>query len=228
MDVVTLAAAPERWAAMLDLFERGWPCFMWRARPSAGVDLHLAMRTHPGHQLLLLDDDTLVGMMQTVPARFQGLPDDGWDRAVREAPTIAPGSHTTVGLAVTIDPDRRGEQLSSVLLREATRRATGQRLIIPVRPNQKSLHPDVTLEAYLQMTRPDGLSIDPWVRTHQRLGATVMGVCERSMTLRAAPDDWDRWCGPRGAEGVHPGLLAPVSADGVYVEPNVWVIHPTE
>ena len=166
-------------------------------------------------------------MMQAVPAAFTELPDDGWDHAVLHAPDVPLDAPIHVGLAVTVAPERRGEHLSSVLLRASMVRAAGKRLVIPVRPNRKADFPELSLQAYLDRTRADGLSIDPWLRTHQRLGAKVVGICATSMRLEASLAEWDAWCGPPGPSGVHPGLLNAVGPDGIYVEPNVWVEHVT-
>jgi hypothetical protein len=89
---------------------------------------------------------------------------------------------------------------------------------------------------YIARTRPDGLPADPWLRTHVRVGAEVIGVAPRSMTITGSLDQWRSWTDlpfDRTGPVVVPGALSPVYCDvaaelAVYVEPNVWVRHRTD
>jgi len=58
-------------------------------------------------------------------------------------------------------------------------------------------------------------------------------VCPRSMRITGTIAEWEQWAGmafPESGAYVVPGALVPVEIDraadlGVYVEPNVWVVH---
>jgi hypothetical protein len=84
--------------------------------------------------------------------------------------------------------------------------------------------------------RDDGLSEDPWLRTHVRAGGRLQGVAHRSTTVTAGLDRWRAWTGlPLTDDGLTaiPGALAPLVVSvpldfGCYVEPNVWVDHPLD
>ena len=60
-----------------------------------------------------------------------------------------------------------------------------------------------------------------------------MKVCHKSMTIYGNVNDWQSWTGlsfPESGAYSVPGALNPVSMDlvadqGVYVEPNVWMVH---
>ncbi|MGH3050557.1 MAG: transferase, partial [Gaiellaceae bacterium] len=72
---------------------------------------------------------------------------------------------------------------------------------------------------------------DPWLRTHERLGAEVLGPAERSLTVAGTRAEWEEWTElqfPEDGDYVVPGALAPVRFEGgrgVYVEPGVWMVH---
>ncbi len=40
-------------------------------------------------------------------------------------------------------------------------------------------------------TRPDGLCIDPWIRTHQRMGASIIGPAPDSMVIPGTVGEWE-------------------------------------
>jgi hypothetical protein len=73
------------------------------------------------------------------------------------------------------------------------------------------------------------------VRVHARLGARVLAIAPASMRIAGSVADWERWAAmsmPESGVYVVPGALAPISVDrqrdqAVYVEPNVWMLHPT-
>ena len=86
---------------------------------------------------------------------------------------------------------------------------------------------------YATWTRTDGLSIDPWIRTHQRMGARVLGPAERSMVVEGSVSDWEGWADmlfPVTGAYVVPDALNLLHVDrlqdrAVYVEENLWVQH---
>ena len=148
----------------------------------------------------------------------------------------ASGEPTTLcTVVVGIAPDYRGTGLSSALLRRMAALAAAHGLdglIAPVRPTWKERYPLSPIESYLRWRRDDGLLYDPWLRTHERLGAEVLGAAPRSLTVPGSRAEWESWTEltyPEDGDYVVPGALAPVRFEGgrgVYVEPNVWMRHP--
>lgn len=63
--------------------------------------------------------------------------------------------------------------------------------------------------------REDGLHLDPWIRTHQRLGATILAPAPRSRRpgTTSCPV---RWTSPRSTAN---------APQGVHRETNLWVRH---
>jgi hypothetical protein len=87
------------------------------------------------------------------------------------------------------------------------------------------------IERYAEWRRADGTHFDPWIRTHARLGAQVLGTAEEAMLIEGSTAAWEDWTGLAFVgEGdyVVPGALVPVvvrDGHGVYREPCVWLRH---
>jgi GNAT superfamily N-acetyltransferase len=193
----------------------------------------------PELQLALWDEerDALAGYGQTMPAReAEGLP-GGVDNMVEAwfGCGARPEPDVLSALVAVVDPRRRGEGLSGLLI-EGMRDLAGRNgftsLIAPVRPTWKERYPLIPMERYVRWTRADALPFDPWIRLHARLGAEQLEVCPASMRVEGTCEEWEAWAGmPFPADGryVVPGALVPVEfagGRGVYVEPNVWMRHP--
>jgi len=244
--VASLAQRPEL-AAVFDDFPGSWPEFMYHD-PITEVLYDDLIRAHPESNLIAIDPadpSAPLARACVFPFNWPGNPDDGlppggYDRAILSgAADLATGrarGPIAVALEVTIRPDRRGSGLSGVMLRELRRHlpTLGYRsLVAPVRPNRKHLRPHEPMLTYIARTRADGLPDDPWLRTHVRAGATIVGVAPMSMTITAALHEWRAWTGlPFDVTGpvVVPDALVPVHCDlegglATYVEPNVWVHH---
>lgn len=81
--------------------------------------------------------------------------------------------------------------------------------------------------------REDGLALDPWIRTHQRLGARILAAAPESQILTGTIAEWERWTGmvfPETGDYVIPEGLSLLRLDrsadqGTYVEPNIWMRH---
>ena len=106
-------------------------------------------------------------------------------------------------------------------------------VVAPLRPTTKARYPLVPMSRFATWTRADGLSVDPWLRTHQRLGATVLGPAPRSMVITGTVAEWESWTAlvfPESGRYVVPDALNLVEIDleddvGTYVEENLWVQH---
>ena len=194
-------------------------------------------------QFYAWDDEReeVVGVGNAIPTAWDGdvatLPDGGVD-AVVEARFAegAPPPTVLCALQILIAPDYRGQGLSSRMIArmaEIGRDHGLQKLIAPVRPNLKHRYPLVPMERYITWRRPDGAHLDPWLRTHERVGAPIVKVAPESMRVPGTVAEWQEWAGmafPETGSYVVPGALVPVEVDlerdqGLYVEPNVWMVH---
>ena len=194
-------------------------------------------------QFYAWDDEReeVVGVGNAVPAAWDGdvasLPDGGVD-AVVEASFAEGASPATVlcALMILIAPECRGQGLSRRMIGRMTEigRDHGlDTLIAPVRPNLKDRYPLTPIDRYLSWRRQDGSHLDPWLRTHERLGAEIGKVAPESMRVTGSVAEWEEWTKmvlPESGAYVVPGALAPIQIDrerdrGTYLEPNVWMIH---
>jgi GNAT superfamily N-acetyltransferase len=186
--------------------------------------------------------DEVVGVGMAVPAWWDGeaanLPDGGLDAVVEARfADAAPEPNVLCALQILIAPECRGQSLSSRMIwrmAEIGRDHGLERLIAPVRPTLKDRYPLTPMERYIEWRRADGTHFDPWLRTHERLGAEIVKVAPRSSTVPGSLAEWEEWAQltfPETGLYVVPGALVPVEIDrereeGLYVEPNVWMVHP--
>jgi hypothetical protein len=143
---------------------------------------------------------------------------------------------TLVIMAAAVKSGLQGRGLAGRVLTELRGRAeTGGlgHIIAPVRPTLKSRYPLTPMANFARWARDDGLHLDPWIRTHQRLGASILGPAEPSMTISGTVTEWESWTKmafPDTGQYVVPDALDLVSIDreqdrGTYLEPNLWMQH---
>jgi GNAT superfamily N-acetyltransferase len=242
--LVTLAERPDLTDEIGALLSSRWPMFMLAGRPGHAEDLDELVQAFPDHQVLAVDvDDRVCGAAFSLPIDWDGTPaglPSGWDDAVTRAAALRrsggrPDAASALSITVASDAGRRGLAVRLIeALRAATAQAGGRALVAPVRPVLKDRYPLVDLDDYVTWRTTDDEAFDPWLRTHLRLGARLLGVAAASMTIVGTVDDWRTWLedplpGP-GSYVVPGGLVPLVVADGVgtYVEPNAWLVHDVE
>ena len=187
------------------------------------------------------DDDALIGGGFTVPAVWNGILDDLpstiEDIIENGLETKGTKVNTLIPVAALVDKRHRGRNLSTEILKQMKKTAVQrgfQHLVIPVRPTWKTRYPLQSIENYSKWQTKDGMFYDPWLRTHQRLGAKVMKCVQSTLKIEGAIEDWEKWTGmvfPETGEYIVKGALQPITIDveagvGVYNEPNVWMQHP--
>ncbi|MFL5928367.1 MAG: GNAT family N-acetyltransferase [Gaiellaceae bacterium] len=188
----------------------------------------------PEFQLALVEDDDLLGEVHalTLPVLDDALP-PGWDEAFARGMESGGGNVASL-LAISITPAARGRGLPAALI-EAVRRVAREQgldaIVAPVRPTLKERYPLIPIERYMEWRRQDGTHFDPWLRTHERVGGTIVAAAPESMRIEAPVADWEEWTGmrlPDDGTYVVPTMLAPLEIHGgvgTHVEPNVWVRH---
>jgi GNAT superfamily N-acetyltransferase len=185
-------------------------------------------------QLWIVDDKETIGYACTLPVRWDGIPEQrGLDWAMSNGVVGEPTTLCAVVAAVL--PPYRGTGVASEILARMSGLAKAHgldRLIAPVRPTWKERYPLTPIDKYVLWRREDGYHYDPWIRTHERLGAEILSPAPKSMTVIAPRDDWEEWTSlqfPEDGDYIVPGALVPVRFEdgkGTYVEPNVWMRHP--
>jgi GNAT superfamily N-acetyltransferase len=219
-----------------------WPEFMLHDE-TVQQYWHLLDGAWPGFQLVLLDAaGEIAATNNAAPIAWDGTDDglpDGWDRqlersAEQHAARVTP--NTLGAIQIVTDPGRRGAGLAGVMVGAMRANALAHgfgHVIACVRPTDKHRFPLIPIEDYAFWTRPDGEPFDAWIRLHVRLGARIVRGSPRAMLQRGTVAEWAEWTGlefPGSGSYVVPFAAAPVTIDreadeGVYFDPNVWVVH---
>jgi len=210
-----------------------WPPFMGQDQVVQAFWPRL-YEVYADFQLWVLDGKRTVAYACTLPVRWDGIPEPrGLDWAMTNG--VAGDPSDLCAIVVGVLPEYRGQGLSATLLRRMAGLASAHGLdcmIAPVRPTWKERYPLTPIDRYILWRREDGLPYDPWLRTHERLGAEILDLAPRSMCVTGSREEWEEWTGlqfPEDGDYVVPGALVPVRFEGgrgTYVEPNVWMRHP--
>jgi len=230
-----------------EITDASWPEFMLHD-PIANENWHELFDRFNEYQFALLDTETnrMAVMANSLPFYWdqplEELPEGGWDWVLLKAvedhkQDRKPNIQSAI--QINIHPDYRSQGLSARMVQAM--RAIGQSkgfkyLVAPVRPNQKSNYPLISIDDYIRWTNDEGLPFDAWLRVHARMGARLIKPCHQSMTIPGTRLEWEEWTGmkfPQSGRYVIPGALNPMEMnvekdEGVYVEPNVWMVHAIE
>ncbi|MFI5753016.1 hypothetical protein ACIBBE_46125 [Streptomyces sp. NPDC051644] len=145
-------------------------------------------------------------------------------------------ANTLVICGAVVTPSLKGRGLAGETLkalRQTAEEAGLVQVIAPVRPTMKAQYPLTPIETFMRWSREDGMALDPWIRTHQRLGAEILAAAPTSQTMTGTVAEWEQWTGmtfPESGDYVIPGGLSLLRVDrsadhGVYREPNIWMRH---
>jgi len=240
LPVVTFAERPDLRDAVGRLHGEAWPPF--QSKGAAVQRYWNALYTdYPEFQFALLSEEAgPLAAGNTVPLRWDGalttLP-GGWDDAVQRAFAPQAGAGDTLcALAAVTRADQQRAGLSACVIEEMKNLATRhglRRLIAPVRPTWKARYPLTPIDRYATWKRQDGTAFDPWLRVHLRLGGIILRTAPRSTVIEGTVARWEKWTDmsfPDSGSYIVPGALSPIQIDtdadrGVYVEPNIWVLH---
>jgi GNAT superfamily N-acetyltransferase len=224
-----------------DLFDEHWPEYIFHD-PDVAKWLPRSGELFPEWDFFVLDGERLLGACYGVPV--------AWDRTVADLPTgytdtlrravtghderLAPDTFVVLGAVVRKDEAGRGvaSRIVAALRDRAVAAGLGA-VIAPVRPTTKKLYPLTDIDAFASWTREDGLPLDPWIRTHARLGATVLAGAPHSQNISGTCAEWEKWTAmalPATGDYVIPDGLAVLRVDreadtGTYHDPNVWMRH---
>lgn len=241
LKIVTTSEHQDLERAALPSFREAWPAFIRRDQIS-NAHREAARTYFPRLHVLLVEEGEVLAIAGAVALRWDGEPatlPDGYDGALVAAVTehetgVAPD--TLCIMSATVRPGRTGGGLAGkalTALRDRGAEAGLRRVIVPVRPTLKASYPLTSMADFAQWTRDDGLHLDPWIRTHQRLGATILAPAPRSMVVTGTVADWEKWTDmafPQTGSYVIPGGHDLVDIDrerdqGSYQETNLWMRH---
>lgn len=220
----------------------GWPEFIFHD-PLVKQYLERVERFFGYYDILLLARGSVVAGGWGVPIRWNGvaatLPAGGYNGAMASSVTGHENSvpaDTLCIMAAAVKPGHLGTGLAGQVLTALRERAaeTGlSRVVAPVRPTLKTRYPLTSMSQFARWTRGDGLHIDPWIRTHQRMGARILRPARRSMIITGTVAEWEDWTKmafPQTGRYVVPDALDLVHIDreadlGTYTETNLWMRH---
>jgi GNAT superfamily N-acetyltransferase len=224
--------------------EASWPEFMLHD-PIADEYWHELFDRFLEYQFAMLDTEMnrMAAMGNSLPFRWDQdlseLPEGGWDWVfVKAAEDHKNGvaSNIQSAIQVAIHPDYQGQGLSTKMVQAMRTIAESKGfkcLVAPVRPSEKSKYPLTSIDDYIAWKTDEGLPFDAWLRVHARIGGKIIKPCHEAMTIRGTHTEWEEWTGikfPQSGRYVIPGALNPIEMEldkdeGVYIEPNVWMVH---
>src|SRR6266496_3368827 len=179
-----------------------WPEFMYHD-PLLGRLFARMIAEYAEFHFYVWDNEReeVVGVGNAIPTAWDGdgasLPDGGVDAVVEARFAEEPPTPTVLcALQILIHPEYRGQGLSSRMIermREIGSSHGFDTLIAPVRPTLKHRYPLTPIDSYIAWRRPDGTLLDPWLRTHERLGAEIVKVAPESMRVAGTVAEWEQW-----------------------------------
>jgi hypothetical protein len=241
-ELIPVAEAPELDAEAEKRFVEEWPEFIFH---DEGVKPYRERRVEyfPEWEFYLVTEDRrLIAGCWGVPLAWDGtvadLPGGFTDSLARSVTSyeegVVPNTFVLMAAAVRSDEQGRGHagRVITAVRDRAVAGGLGQ-VIAPVRPTLKSRYPLTPIETFMTWTRSDGLPLDPWLRTHVRLGATLLAPAPASQTMTGTVADWEKWTNmpfPSTGSYVIPDGLTVLHIDhdsntGTYTEPNIWLRH---
>jgi GNAT superfamily N-acetyltransferase len=227
-----------------DISEASWPEFMLHDLV-ANENWHELFDRFNNYQFALLDThkNCMAAMGNSLPFYWdysiQDLPEGGWDwvflKAIEDHKGgVKPNIQSAIQIAIHPDYQSQGLSASMVNHMRGIAKSRGfENLVAPVRPNLKSRYPLTSIDDYIRWTNEEGLPFDAWLRVHARLGARILKPCHEAMIIRGSRVDWEKWTGLKfhqSGQYYIPGALQPMvmnveKDEGVYIEPNVWMVH---
>ncbi len=227
-----------------EISNASWPEFMLND-PIANENWHELFDRFADYQFALLDTETdrMAAMGNSLPFHWDNdlseLPEGGWDWVFVQAVeghrnNVTPNIQSAIQIA--IHPEYQSQRLSAKMveaMREIAKSKGFKHLVAPVRPSQKSKYPLISIDDYIKWTNDEGLPSDAWLRVHVRMGARIIKPCHQAMIIRGTRAEWEEWTGmkfPQSGAYFIPGALNPMEMNieqdmGVYIEPNVWLVH---
>jgi GNAT superfamily N-acetyltransferase len=241
LEVVTSADRHDLDEEARAAFREVWPEFIFHD-PVSAAHIERVEQYFPRFDVMLLADGEVVAGGWGVPMAWSGtleeLP-EGYDGAlVRSVEGFEKGvaADTLSVMAAAVKAGhQRGGYAGQVLsaLRSRALDAGLSRVIAPVRPALKNKYPLTPMSRFASWRREDGMHIDPWIRTHERMGASILGPAPRSMVITGTIAEWSSWTEmafPETGSYVVPDALDLVSISveddrGTYEETNLWMRH---
>lgn len=156
--------------------------------------------------------------------------------------TFNPEGNTLSFMSMAVDPILQGKGLASILFQETidiAKNLAVDHLIGSFRPSKYGTfkltpgHELIKLDEYSKITGPDGLPIDPWLKTATNKGMILLRIEKKAMKVQVSLKKFeeyrktynkDKWrqnkngtweCGEAGTWTIN-------DSSAIYTEPNLW------
>ncbi len=166
------------------------------------------------------------------------LPNEGWDWLIKKG--IQDFKNNTQqnclgGLQIIITRHNQGKGLSQLFIDEGKRIMREKDLkyfVLPIRPTFKHQYPYMPMLEHIKF-RKDNKIYDPWIRSHLKSNAKILGICSNSMNVKRDIKFWEQLMNKKitksGSYEVL-GALNPIRIDidskvGEYREENIWIYY---
>ena len=242
--IVTAREIPNFYERSIVLLKQAWPR-IFAYDVDADKDWLALYQVYPEYQYALVESTTqqMIAHGNCVPVvwehNIEPLPDEGAGWAITQALANQSQGHRPnilCALSIAVIPEHRGRQISSLMIQQMKKIAQDRKLsslIVPARPTLKHLYPLTPMERYITWQNENGLPFDPWLRTHIKHGASLVGICPKGASIIDTISNWEARVNmrfPETGDYVIPGGLLPIKIDytnnqGSYVEPNVWMYY---
>jgi hypothetical protein len=241
-ELIPVAEAPELDEEAGKRFVEEWPEFIFHDLTVREYSERRASYFRDWEFYLVSGERRLIAGCWGVPISWDGSVADlpgGFTESLARAVTeyeagVVP--NTFVLMAAAVRNDEQGKGYAGRVITAVRERAVAgglPQVIAPVRPTLKRRYPLTPIAEFMTWTREDGLPLDPWLRTHVRLGASFLAPATVSQTMTGTVAEWESWTGmvfPASGAYVIPDGLTVLEIDrdgdtGIYREPNVWMRH---
>ncbi len=244
LSIINATEQPNQLELTDPLTEKAWPTFMLND-PVANVNWSKLYNYFPEYQFIFLNEENneIVAIANSIPLAysdsFDNFPQTGWDYILQKGvddynDKIEPNIMSALSIVIT--PHYLGKGISTLVLQEMrniAKKKSLSHLIAPVRPNLKTFYPITPIEEYIHWKNEDGNHFDAWLRVHESIGGKIVKVCHEAMRIPGSLTDWELWADmkfPATGQYTVKGALVPITIDresntGLYVEPNVLVVH---
>ncbi len=224
------------------LGSKTWPEFMQHDKTANKYWPYL-YNEFLSYQFAISYENQIIGICNSVPINWykplNDLPVSAIDWSMKKAFDDFNRNLTTnliIGIQILIDKKYQNRNISYEMIEVLKKIAVNKQIeniAFPVRPTLKCNYPLIPMEEYLKWQNKNGLPFDPWIRVHIKIGGKIVGICRKSMTISGSVSQWEKWTGlifQSSGDYIIDKALTPIKIDrekniGIYIEPNVWIIH---
>lgn len=238
----TLGFRPDLFHQMKAVHLETWPSY-FAGSPFIAKYWSRVWTEFPDYQFCLLDESgEIAAVCNGIPLYWDESIEHfpaGWDAGItlafaQAAEKIKPNA--ILGLTGVVTEKFRSKGLSTLIVK-AFRRLCGLHGLSyffgPVRPVGMFEHGHLDFATWVDSVDERGEPKDHWLRTHKRLGATIVGAAPLSQLVEGTLSEWATWTGQsweKSGSYILSDTLQPIEVHveedyARYYDPSIWVMH---